>query len=49
MSSTTRTPAARTVQVFDRNLTVCSQEPEAGTLPTEAAVILYVVKDHETC
>lgn len=49
MSATTRTPAARTGQVFDRNRTVCSQEPEAGTHPTEAAVILYAVKDHETC
>ncbi|MFJ7072961.1 PASTA domain-containing protein [Streptomyces sp. NPDC098781] len=37
------------LQVFDRNWTVCSQEPEAGTHPTDTAVTLYAVKDDETC
>ncbi|MHB9862171.1 PASTA domain-containing protein [Streptomyces sp. YIM S03343] len=37
------------LQVFDRNWTVCSQEPEAGTHPTDTPVTLYAVKDNETC
>ncbi|MER5937019.1 PASTA domain-containing protein [Streptomyces sp. NPDC001928] len=37
------------LQVFDRNWTVCSQDPEAGTHPTDTAVTLYAVKDTETC
>lgn len=37
------------LQVFDRNWTVCSQEPAAGTHPTDTAVTLYAVKDDETC
>ncbi|WP_308403120.1 PASTA domain-containing protein [Streptomyces sp. Tu102] len=35
--------------VFDRNRTVCSQQPAAGTHPTDTAVTLYAVKDDETC
>ncbi|WP_234439997.1 hypothetical protein [Streptomyces bicolor] len=37
------------LQVFDRNWTVCSQEPEAGAYPTDTKVILYAVKDDESC
>lgn len=37
------------LQVLDRNWTVCSQEPEAGTHPTDTPVTLYAVKDDETC
>lgn len=37
------------LQVFDRNWTVCSQEPEAGTHPTDTPVTLYAVKDTESC
>ncbi|MFE6621285.1 PASTA domain-containing protein [Streptomyces sp. NPDC008086] len=37
------------LQVFDRNWTVCRQEPEAGTHPTDTPVTLYAVKDDETC
>ncbi|MFE0257840.1 PASTA domain-containing protein [Streptomyces sp. NPDC059010] len=37
------------LQVFDRNWTVCSQKPTAGTHPTDTAVTLYAVKDDETC
>ncbi|MFE5189196.1 PASTA domain-containing protein [Streptomyces sp. NPDC056628] len=37
------------LQVFDRNWTVCSQEPEAGTHPTDTPVTLYAVKDGESC
>ncbi|MFF5958458.1 PASTA domain-containing protein [Streptomyces luteogriseus] len=37
------------LQVFDRNWTVCSQEPEAGTHPTDTAVTLFAVKDTESC
>ncbi|MEV0171222.1 PASTA domain-containing protein [Streptomyces sp. NPDC050803] len=36
-------------QVLDRNWTVCSQEPAAGTHPTDTLVTLYAVKDTETC
>ena len=37
------------LQVFDRNWTVCSQDPGPGTHPTDTPVILYAVKDDETC
>ncbi|MFI2632611.1 PASTA domain-containing protein [Streptomyces collinus] len=37
------------LQVFDRNWTVCSQEPEAGTHPTDTKVTLFAVKDGESC
>ncbi|ANS64927.1 hypothetical protein SLINC_2703 [Streptomyces lincolnensis] len=37
------------LQVLDRNWTVCSQEPEAGTHPTDTPVTLYAVKDDEAC
>ena len=37
------------LQVMDRNWTVCSQEPKAGTHPTDTPVVLYAVKDTETC
>ncbi|MFF5842135.1 PASTA domain-containing protein [Streptomyces massasporeus] len=37
------------LQVFDRNWTVCSQEPEAGTHPTDTPVTLFAVKDGESC
>ncbi|MFD5297207.1 PASTA domain-containing protein [Streptomyces mutabilis] len=37
------------LQVMDRNWTVCSQEPTAGTHPTDTPVTLYAVKDTESC
>ncbi|GAA3911628.1 hypothetical protein GCM10023084_74610 [Streptomyces lacrimifluminis] len=37
------------LQVFDRNWTVCSQDPEPGTHPTDTPVTLYAVKEDETC
>ncbi|MGW1718986.1 PASTA domain-containing protein [Streptomyces sp. NPDC002156] len=37
------------LQVLDRNWVVCSQEPAAGTHPTDTPVILYAVKDDEAC
>jgi hypothetical protein len=37
------------LQVYDRNWTVCSQEPEAGTHATDTPVTLYAVKDDESC
>jgi hypothetical protein len=37
------------LQVMDRNWTVCSQEPEAGTHPTDTQVTLFAVKDSESC
>jgi hypothetical protein len=37
------------LQILDRNWTVCSQDPEPGTHPTDTPVILYAVKDDETC
>lgn len=37
------------LQVFDRNWTVCSQDPGPGTHPTDTPVTLYAVKDDETC
>ncbi|GHC28892.1 MULTISPECIES: PASTA domain-containing protein [Streptomyces rochei group] len=37
------------LQVMDRNWTVCSQEPAAGTHPTDTPVTLYAVKDTESC
>ncbi|MCT7356006.1 PASTA domain-containing protein [Streptomyces sp. 15-116A] len=37
------------LQVLDRNWTVCSQEPEAGTHPTDTQVTLFAVKDTESC
>lgn len=37
------------LQVLDRNWTVCRQEPAAGTHPTDTSVVLYAVKDTETC
>ncbi|WP_229829417.1 PASTA domain-containing protein [Streptomyces massasporeus] len=37
------------LQVFDRNWVVCSQEPSPGTHPTDTRVILYAVKDGESC
>jgi hypothetical protein len=37
------------LQVMDRNWTVCSQEPEAGTHPTDTKVVLFAVKDTESC
>ena len=37
------------LQVLDRNWVVCSQEPAAGTHPTDTPVILYAVKDGEAC
>ncbi|MEU5397363.1 PASTA domain-containing protein [Streptomyces tibetensis] len=37
------------LQVFDRNWTVCSQEPEPGTHPTDTPVTLFAVKDGESC
>jgi PASTA domain-containing protein len=37
------------LQVLDRNWTVCRQEPAAGTHPTDTPVVLYAVKDTETC
>jgi hypothetical protein len=37
------------LQVFDRNWTVCSQDPEPGTHPTDTPVTLFAVKDGESC
>ncbi|MCF1598177.1 PASTA domain-containing protein [Streptomyces muensis] len=37
------------LQVFDRNWTVCRQDPEPGTHPTDTPVTLYAVKDDEAC
>lgn len=37
------------LQVLDRNWVVCSQEPEAGTHPTDTKVTLFAVKDTESC
>ncbi|WP_228048919.1 PASTA domain-containing protein [Streptomyces justiciae] len=37
------------LQIYDRNWTVCSQEPQAGTHPTDTPVTLYAVKDDESC
>ncbi|MCZ9352976.1 hypothetical protein NGM36_24935 [Streptomyces mutabilis] len=37
------------LQVMDRNWTVCSQEPAAGTHPTDTPVTLFAVKDTESC
>ncbi|WP_405638853.1 PASTA domain-containing protein [Streptomyces sp. NBC_00019] len=37
------------LQVYDRNWTVCSQEPDAGTHPTDTPVTLFAVKDDESC
>lgn len=37
------------LQVLDRNWVVCSQEPAAGTHPTDTPVVLYAVKDDESC
>ncbi|MFJ2241004.1 PASTA domain-containing protein [Streptomyces sp. NPDC087859] len=37
------------LQVYDRNWTVCSQEPEAGRHPTDTPVTLFAVKDDESC
>ncbi|MDT7847632.1 PASTA domain-containing protein [Streptomyces justiciae] len=37
------------LQIYDRNWTVCSQEPQAGTYPTDTPVTLYAVKDDESC
>jgi len=37
------------LQVLDRNWVVCSQEPDAGTHPTDTPVVLYAVKDDESC
>ncbi|MFE9776359.1 PASTA domain-containing protein [Streptomyces sp. NPDC005931] len=37
------------LQVLDRNWVVCSQEPEAGTHPTDTKVTLFAVKDGESC
>ncbi|MBQ1090650.1 PASTA domain-containing protein [Streptomyces sp. B93] len=37
------------LQILDRNWTVCSQEPDPGTHPTDTLVTLYAVKDDETC
>ncbi|MFF7485627.1 PASTA domain-containing protein [Streptomyces luteogriseus] len=37
------------LQVFDRNWTVCSQEPQPGTHPTDTPVTLFAVKDGESC
>jgi hypothetical protein len=37
------------LQVMDRNWVVCSQEPAAGTHPTDTAVTLFAVKDGESC
>ncbi|NEA67517.1 PASTA domain-containing protein [Streptomyces sp. SID12488] len=37
------------LQVLDRNWTVCSQDPDPGTHPTDTPVTLYAVKDDETC
>ncbi|MDX2547168.1 hypothetical protein ACOT81_16575 [Streptomyces sp. WI04-05B] len=37
------------LQILDRNWTVCSQEPAPGTHPTDTPVILYAVKDGESC
>ncbi|KUN39436.1 hypothetical protein AQJ30_09615 [Streptomyces longwoodensis] len=36
-------------QIYDRNWTVCSQDPGPGTHPTDTLVTLYAVKDDETC
>ncbi|OPG10957.1 hypothetical protein B1R27_00115 [Streptomyces sp. GKU 895] len=38
-----------TLQIYDRNWTVCSQEPQAGTYATDTPVTLYAVKDDESC
>ncbi|MEU0199145.1 MULTISPECIES: PASTA domain-containing protein [unclassified Streptomyces] len=37
------------LQVMDRNWVVCSQEPSAGTHPTDTKVVLFAVKDGESC
>jgi len=37
------------LQIYDRNWTVCSQEPQAGTHATDTPVTLYAVKDDESC
>ncbi|MFJ5259486.1 PASTA domain-containing protein [Streptomyces sp. NPDC088387] len=37
------------LQIMDRNWTVCRQEPAAGTHSTDTPVVLYAVKDDETC
>ncbi|NUP24370.1 MAG: PASTA domain-containing protein [Streptomyces sp.] len=37
------------LQIYDRNWTVCSQDPEAGAYPTDTPVTLYAVKDDESC
>ncbi|PRH77912.1 hypothetical protein C6N75_18005 [Streptomyces solincola] len=37
------------LQVMDRNWTVCSQQPTAGEHPADTKVILYAVKDFESC
>ncbi|MEU5322279.1 PASTA domain-containing protein [Streptomyces sp. NPDC021056] len=37
------------LQVYDRNWTVCRQEPDAGTHPTDTPVTLFAVKDDESC
>lgn len=37
------------LQILDRNWTVCSQDPKPGTHPTDTPVVLYAVKDGETC
>ncbi|MFJ4902917.1 PASTA domain-containing protein [Streptomyces sp. NPDC088727] len=37
------------LQVFDRNWTVCSQDPAPGTRPVAGLVTLFAVKDNESC
>ncbi|MFF7870498.1 hypothetical protein ACFZCT_29065 [Streptomyces qaidamensis] len=37
------------LQVMDRNWIVCSQEPAPGTHPTDIKVVLFAVKDGESC
>ncbi|WP_432053578.1 hypothetical protein [Streptomyces sp. bgisy022] len=37
------------LQVLDRNWVVCSQDPAAGTHPTDTMVTLFAVKDGERC
>lgn len=37
------------LQVYDRNWTVCEQDPAPGTHPTDTLVTLYAVKDNESC
>lgn len=37
------------LQVYDRNWTVCEQDPAPGTHPTDTSVTLYAVKDNESC